>query len=341
MRAGLVRSLGDQAARRVHARALSRRSAAADRGVPVVPGASQGKRPSRSRVHDGGRGRDGCRDQHAGARGLSPIAAPVARLAVPGAADRNRGLRVRTRAAGLGTRQRTARRGQRRARGPIAPLHRRGHVALHRLLPLRAHLRRRARAAGLARPRARRRHAHRAGRSGPARELLRELRRLRGYVSDRGARRRRRSRSGRRVPVDTDDVPVLRRRLRDARGHGRQPNRVRSAGTRRAGQPGTFVREGPVCLRLRGRRGSNHTADDSRAQRLAGGLVDGGDRRRGEPAAGARRAVRAGQCRRAGLRARDERRQLRDAETRPSGRRGAIPSCSSPAARCTSSTRAP
>jgi hypothetical protein len=122
---------------------------------------------------------------------------------------------------------------------------------------------------------------------------------------------------------------------------GRQPNRVRSAGTRRAGQQGTFVREGPVCLRLRGRRGSNHPADDSRAQRLAGGLVDGGDRRRGEPAAGARRAVRAGQYRRAGLRARDERRQLRDAETRPSGRRGAIPSCSSPAARCTSSTRAP
>ncbi len=94
------------------------------------------------------------------------------------------------------------------------PLHRRRHVPMHRLLPVRAHLRRAAGPVRVARARSRPRHRDRARRSDAARQLLRRrLRRLRRHLPDRRAR----GSTARRSPrprVDPDDVPILRRRLR-------------------------------------------------------------------------------------------------------------------------------
>ena len=50
------------------------------------------------------------------------------------------------------------------------------------------------------------------------------------------------------VAVDANDVSVLWDRLRDERRHARRSHRVGAAGARRAGQQGSPVRQGPVCL---------------------------------------------------------------------------------------------
>ena len=116
-----------------------------------------------------------------------------------------------------------------RARRSVAPVHHGGHVALHPVRAMRAHLRRGAGAVRVARARPRRDDSHRAGRTRPAAQLVRELRRMRRHLPDRRPRRCDIRHARRADGMDPDRLPVLRHRLRAVGRHARRPHRVGEA----------------------------------------------------------------------------------------------------------------
>ena len=209
-----------------------------------------------------------------------------------------------------------------RPAGSLASLHRGRHVALHRLLPLRADLRRGPGPVRVAR--ARSRHARRA--SFPMDRRLRESSCVScGACVDTcptGALEDRRSTVSTPTAVDAHGLSVLRHRLRAERRHARRAHRRGHAGARCAGQQGPSVRQGSLRVRLRRRRRSRHRADDPRGDRR--GSACPGTRRARSSSSGCGRSIaraRTRQRRRARLGAGDERGQLRRAEVRARGRR--------------------
>ena len=200
--------------------------------------------------------RHGDRDPHAGAR-RAPAIAPDSCWR---GATRRRPSRSSPRRNSIGALREYGLEGELHgaldvaARGSIASVHRGRHVALHRLLPLRADLRRGPGPVGLARPGPRARDAHRARRPEPARELVRELRRVRRHLSDRRAGGRGARRRWLRPSQWTRTTcPYCGVGLRDERRHARRPHR------RRSGRCSTRRSARATCASRAGTRSSSCT----------------------------------------------------------------------------------
>lgn len=74
---------------------------------------------------------------------------------------------------------------------------------------------------------------------------------------------------------DPDHLSLLRHRVRDDGGRARRPPDPGEARCRCPGEPGTPVREGPLCLRLCECRGPHDGAHDPGRWPVAAGLVGG------------------------------------------------------------------
>ena len=164
------------------------------------------------------------------------------------------------------------------------PLSVRGHGSVHRLLPLRAHLRRGAGAVRVAcvEPGRPHRDPTRPGGHAPG-EHLRELWGVRGHVPD-GGDHGPRGRAARRTRhLDPHDMPVLRHRVRDGCGGSEPADRPDSPAPRCAGQQGALVRQGSLRAPVRACVGPRAVAHDPHGDGLEGrGLGRGVRHDRGE-----------------------------------------------------------
>ena len=209
--------------------------------------------------------------------------------------------------------------------GRQQPLFRLRPGQVHRLLALRARLRRGAGhlRADDRRPRLRQR---RLGRDGGRRLPLvglRELRRLRAGLPDRGAAGEVDHRARRADPLGPHHLRLLRRRLLVQGRAERRPGGADDAVQARQGQPRPLLRQGPLRLRLRQPQGPDPEADDPRLDRRAveGGRVGRGDRLRGREAPRPAGDLRAQVDRRPHLEPLHQRGDLPRAEARPRGLR--------------------
>ena len=155
---------------------------------------------------------------------------------------------------------------------------------MHRLLALRARLRRGSRhiRADHSRPRIRLEGWNGRRRFPVVR--MRVLRRLRAGVPDRDAQRKAGHRKGNAGAHGRDDLRLLRRRLLVQGGAQGRRSPAHGSLQGRQGQRGPFLRQGPVRLRLRDPQGPHSQADDPRADRgsVARSLLGRRDRLCGE-----------------------------------------------------------